>query len=128
MSFPFDRLYSVSPSNANILPGATLALFVNVVPGQLYTQIKNVGNTGGLEILPCSSGASLVGGGSQLYGSPNFISGSTQSPAMLAALSGTGYMLAANEIVTLQGPVRCYLSAPSATCTVAILKGLGAGV
>lgn len=128
MAFPFDRIYSVSPSNAIILPGATLALFVNAAPGQLYTQIKNVGNTGGLEILPCSMGVSLIGGGSQMQGSPNFISGSTQTPGMLAALSGTGYMLAANEVVTLQGPVRFYLSAPSATCIVAVLKGLGAGV
>ena len=128
MSFASDRLYAVATSSPVVLPGATQALFVNVLPGQLYTQIKNIGNTGGIEILPCSTGASLVGGGSQLYGTPNFISGSTQTAAMLVALSGTGYPLGANEVVTLQGPCRFYLNAASATCVVALIKGLGAGV
>jgi hypothetical protein len=121
-------IYSVACSRFNVFPGNTLAVFIDVLPGQVYTQIKNVGNTGGLEILQCSSGASLAGGGSQLQGSPNFISGSTLSLSMLTALSGTGYLMAANEVLSLQGPVRCYIAAPSATCAVTVLKGLGAGV
>lgn len=121
-------LYSISPSRVNVPPGATQAVFVDVQAGELFTLIKNVGNTGGIELLQCSSGASLPSGGSQLYTTPNFISGSTQTLAELVALSGTGYPLASNEVVTLNGPCRFYLNAPSATCTVALIKGLGSGV
>ena len=128
MSQASQLLYSIATSRQNIPPGGTLAVFVDVQQGQLWTQIKNIGNTGGLELLQCSNGSSLVSGGSQLYTTPNFISGSTLSAAMLAAVSGTGYLMSPNEIVPLQGPCRFYISAPSATCTVAILKGLGSGV
>ena len=128
MSTSFDLLNSVSPSRPIILPGATQALFVDVQAGQRNVLIKNIGNTGGLEILQCSSGASLPGGGSQLYSTVNFISGSTLPLAYLAAISGTGYPLNANEVITLTGPVRFYLNAPSATCQVGLIKGLGSGV
>lgn len=119
---------SIATSRATILPGGTLALFVDVLPGQIWTQIKNVGNTGGLEIIQCSTGSSLVGGGSQLFFTPNFLVGSTQTPAMLAALSGTGYLMGTNEVLSIDGPVRFYISAPSATCVVTLIKGLDAGV
>ena len=128
MSSSFSLLYSLSTSRANVFPGATQALFVDVQAGQQYTVIKNIGNTGGIEILQCGSGASLPSGGSQLYTTPNFISGSTLSAAMLVAMSGTGYPLASNEVVNLFGPCRFYLNAASATCTIAIIKGLGSGV
>lgn len=123
MSSPAQLIYSVSPSIKNVLPGATQALFVDVQAGQLWTQIKNIGNTGGLEILQCSSGASLPVGATQ-----PFTSGSTLLGTMLVALSGTGYLMNANEVLSFNGPVRLYLNAPSSTCTVAIIKGLGAGV
>ncbi len=130
MSGSFKDINSLATSKPTILPGATLALFVDVQPGQLWTQIKNVGNTGGLEILQCSSGASLASGGSQLYGTPNFIAGSTLSAAMLVAMSGTGYPMGANEVVTLAGPARFYLatSTGNSGCIVGIIKGLGSGV
>lgn len=128
MSSSFESLNSVSTSLKNVLPGATQAFFVDVQAGQQRLVIKNIGNTGGLEILQCSSGASLPSGGSQLYTTPNFIAGSTLTAAQLVALSGTGYLMSANEVMSLAGAVRLYLNAPSATCTVAILKGLSSGV
>lgn len=115
---------SIACSRPNISPGGTLALFVDILPGQIWTQIKNIGNTGGLEILQCSTGVSTSFGTTI----QPFTSGSTQTLAMLAALSGTGYLMASNEVLTFNGPVRCYVSAPSATCTVGIIKGLDAGV
>lgn len=126
MSAPSQLIYSLATSRPIVLPGATQALFIDILPGQLYTQVKNIGNTGSLEILQCSTGASLIPGISTV--NVAFTAGSTQTAAMLAALSGTGYLMAANEVLTFQGPCRFYLSAPGATCQVAIIKGLGAGV
>lgn len=125
----YQLLYSIACSKPTVLPGATLALFVDVLPGQLTLQIKNVGNTGGIEILQCSSGSSLPVGSTQPIGALPFISGSTLSAAMLVAMSGTGYPLAANEVITLAGPVRLYLSCSGGSgCAVGIIKGLGSGV
>lgn len=128
MAQSMDYLCSLATSRPVVSPGATQALFVDVQPGQIWTQIKNLGNTGGLEILQCSSGASLASGGSQLYTTPNFISGSTLTLSYLAAVSGTGYLMNANEVVQLNGACRFYLNAPSASCQVALIKGLKAGV
>lgn len=128
MSAVSQLLNSLATSNAVVNPGATKAIFIDVLPGQVWTLVKNIGNTGGLEILQCSTGASLIGGGSQVPYAPNFTSGSTQTLNMLAALSGTGYTMANNEVLTLPGPCRFYVSAPSASCSIAVIKGLGTGV
>ncbi len=119
----------MATSKPTVLPGATLALFVDVLPGQVWTQIKNIGNTGSIEILQCQSGASLGTGATMPFGSPAFISGSTLSAAMLVAMSGTGYPLASNEVVPITGPARFYLSCSGGSgCIVGIIKGLAAGV
>lgn len=132
MSELTQLLNSVACYNKNVFPGATQALFVDVQPGQFYLQIKNIGNTGGLEVLQCSgystAFAASVGSSSFNYGTPIFTSGSTLTAAQLVAVSGTGYTMNNNEILVLNGPVRCYLNAPNATCTVALIKGLGTGV
>jgi hypothetical protein len=127
MSSPFQMIYSVATSRPAFPLGATNAFFVDVQPGQLYTQVKYFGG-GTLEILQCSSGASLASGGSQLYGTPNFISGSTLPGTMLIAMAGTGYMMSANEVVTLAGPCRFYLLQTGTTGLICLMKGLGAGV
>lgn len=127
MAAPSQLLYSILTSKPFIGVGATLALFVDVLPGQLTTTIKNLGSTGVLEILPALSGLSLVAGGSNLYSTPNFISGSTQTLAMLAALNGTGYQMGAAEVLTFNGPCRFYLSQTGSTNQVCIMKGIGAG-
>lgn len=128
MSTLFDLLNSILPSSQGISPGATLAFFVNVSSGQRNIILKNTGTSGIVELLPCSTGASLPSGGSQLYTTPNFISGSTQSAAMLVALSGSGYPLAATEVLTLSGPCRFYLNnLGGVTNTVAMIKGIGSG-
>lgn len=128
MSTSSQNIFSLATSRPVVPPGATASLFVDVLPGQLWTQVKNIGNTGSLEVLQCSTGLSLPIGFTQSYSAPYFSSGSTQTQAMLIALSGTGYLMGANEVLTFAGQPRFYLSAPGASCQVCIIKGLGAGV
>ena len=124
MSSSNDDLYSVLPTRFFVGVGATVAVFLDNFPGQKSLTVKYM-NGGTLEILPASVGASFVQGTSTI-GTP-FSAGSTQSLAMLAALSGTGYLMGTSEVLTFDGPTRMYLSATSATTTVCIIRGLSAG-
>jgi hypothetical protein len=120
---PNRSISSIDATRPVVNPGATQALFVDVLPGQIWTQIKNIGNTGGIEVFRCSSAASLSVGATL-----PFTAGSTLTAAQLVAMSGTGYPLAANEILSLDGACRMYVNAPSASCQIGIIKGLAPGV
>lgn len=123
MSDPYIDLSTVSTGVVNVLPGATNAFFLDALNGQVFTQIKNIGNTGAVELIQTTTSASLSPSDNRVL----FASGSTQASSMLAALSGKGYPLAANEVVTINGPCKFYISAPSATCTVGFVRGLSGG-
>lgn len=120
-----DDIFSVLPSRVAVQPGATLAVFVDIVPGEKSLLIKYLSG-GTLEILPASLGASFVPGTST-YGSYAFTAGSTQTAAMLAVLSGTGYLMGTSEALTFDGAPRLYLSSTGATSVVAIIKSLSSG-
>lgn len=116
----FGARYTIGSTSAN-------ALFVDILPGQKSITVKYLSG-GTLEILPASTGMSLVGGGSQSFWSPNFTSGSTQTLAMLQALSGTGYLMGTSEVLNFDGAPRFYLSAIGATTFVTVIRACGAGV
>lgn len=131
MSAPGQLTYGVNATRFYVGVGGTLAQFVDVVPGQIYTTVKYM-NGGTLEILPALSGTSLlaaiVAGGTQ---SPTIAfqpsAGTTQSLAQLGNLAGTGYLMGTTEVFTFNGPARFYLSAQSATTLVCVTKHLSAG-
>ncbi len=130
MSAPGQLTYGVNATRFYVGVGATVAQFVDVVPGQIYTTVKYV-NGGTLEILPALSGQSLVAaavaGGSQTAGNYQVSAGTTQSLQQLANLSGTGYLMGTTEVFTFNGPARFYLSSLSATTLVCVTKHLSAG-
>lgn len=127
MSRSYDDIRGLLTSRITVPVGATLAVFVDVISGERAFLMKYVSG-GTLEILPASLGASLnYAGFTQSVGSPNFVTGSTQTPAMLAALSGTGYVMTSQEVLSFDGPVRMYLSATGQTTIVHTIYGKGAG-
>ncbi len=90
-----------------IAPGATNAILVSAVPGEVASLIKY--STGGsLEIVQAPYGASYTG-------------------ASLVPLIGTGYLMGVSEVISLTGPARYYLIATGATTTVMNLRGLSSG-
>lgn len=127
MASSSDDIFSLATSRVTVPVGATLAAFVDILPGEISCTVKYLSG-GTLEILQCSTGASLVSGGSQLFSAPNFMSGSTQTVAMLAALSGTGYLMGTSEVLNFDGAPRFYLSSTGATTIVTLIRGLRAGV
>lgn len=120
-----DNILSIYPSKVVVPIGATAAVFIDVAPGEQGILVK-YSSGGTLELLPASLGASFVYGTSTV--NYNFTSGSTQTAAMLIALSGTGYLMGTSEILTLDGSPRFYLSSLGATSIVYVLKGVGAGI
>lgn len=129
-----DDIFSVAPSRLVIAPGATNALFVATTPGEKALLLKYY--TGGtLEILQCSAGASYLQSGTTFinwntYQNPTAWVGSTQTAAMLIALSGTGYLMGTSESLTFDGPTQLYLNnlSTGTTTIVMCLRGLAAGV
>ena len=107
----YDSVFGFRPSRLTIAPGATLASFITNIDGQNSLTLKYLSG-GTLEII----GATNINGVQ-----------STIAAADLAALSGTGYLIAANESLTFDGAPRFYLSATSATTIVQILRGMGQG-
>ena len=131
MSVPGQLTYGVYTSRAFVGVGGTLALFVDVIPGQIYTTVQ-AGNGGTFEILPALSGTSLiaaaVAGSSQTMGYYQSTAGTTQSLAQLGNLSGTGYMVGGTGplgFFNLNGPARFYVNALGATCLVLFAKHVG---
>ena len=121
MASSFDDIFSLQPGRITVPVGATLAVFVDVISGEKALLLKYVSG-GTLEILSVTSGASTFYGGSGF-----FIAGSTQTPAMLAAMSGTGYVFTAGEVLSIDGPCRMYLSSTGATTIVHTLQGKAQG-
>lgn len=109
-----DSIWSLGSTRVVVPVGATLAVFMQPFPGQMVTQLKlMVGGT--CEILPAGSTQVNIG----------FFIGTTQPAATLAALSGSGYMFSAGEVLSLSGPAMFYLSSTGATSVLHALFGKG---
>lgn len=107
----YDSVYGFQPSRLTIGSGATLATWVTNVAGQNSLTLKYISG-GTLEII----GATSINGVQ-----------TTIALTDLAALSGNGYLIAANESLSFDGAPRFYLSATGATTIVQILRGMGQG-
>lgn len=101
-----DSPVSVRTSRLAVPAGATNALLVDNFgfSGCVSTYLKYFSG-GTCEILGVASGV-------------------TYNAATLAALSGTGYLFGALEVVPLAGPVRFYLSSTGATSVVMMIQGI----
>lgn len=119
MASSSDQIYGLQASRVNVGTGATLAFFLDVVPGQISTVIKYLSG-GTLEIIGCTTNAAI-------NDFSKAAQGTTYSAADLASLSGTGYLMATNEVLSFAGPIRCYLSSTGATTIVHIIKGRSEG-
>ena len=125
MASSAEDIYSLFPARVTVPPGATQAVFVDVLAGQKAITIKYLSG-GTLEILPATLGASFSAGASTVNQN-FFFHGSTHTAAALALLNGTGYLMGTNEILNISGPCRFYLSATGATTLLTTLRGLNAG-
>jgi hypothetical protein len=97
--------------------GPETALLIQPQQGQINMTVKlMVGGT--LEIF---------GAGQTLLGGPNNFLSIAQTAAGLSALSGTGYMLGALEVFSINGPASFYLNARSATCVAHAVFTRGQG-
>ena len=125
-----DDIFALYPQRYTIGVGATLAQWIDILPAEKSLTVKYLSG-GTLEILPALSGASLiaaaVAGASQGVGFYQPTAGTTQTPAMLAALSGTGYLMGTSEVLTVDGAPRIYLSATGITTFVTVIRACGAG-
>lgn len=106
MASSSESIFGVVTSQVVVPPGATNAVFVDVVPKE------------GAVLLKYFSGGTL-----EIHGS---ITGSTLPGATLAPLIGTGYILSTSEVISLAGPTRFYLMATGSTAVACLLRGLTA--
>lgn len=114
-----DSIVDLLTSRVNIAPGSTQAFFLDVIPGQVTTTVKYISG-GTLEIIGCTTNAGI--------NDPSKIAVSTTfSVADLGALNGTGYLMGTTEILSVDGPIRVYLSSTGATTTVCLIKGRASG-
>lgn len=86
-------------------PGATAALLVNPIAGQVWSKLKKFG-----------------GGSLEIYNAPV---GATVSQTDGVAALNAGYLMAAAEEIPLDGAQKYYLAATGATATAYLLVGLG---
>lgn len=99
-----DSIFGVETTRVNVGVGATIATLVDIVSGQNTTYFKFLSG-GSCEIIGVSAGVTLTA-------------------AQLATASGTCYpMTVVNEVISFDGPLRCYLSGYGATSVVAVIKG-----
>lgn len=110
----FDDIVTVIPSRVNVGVGATIATYMDVVPGQKNITIKYISG-GTLEILGVTYGS--FGG--------TFFAGSTLSAQALANANGTGWIVQ-SEILSFDGPCRFYLSSTGATSIVHVIRAVSA--
>lgn len=104
----YDSIFSLGTTIITITPGATNAVLLTPVAGQLSTLLK-YGAGGSLEIIGVTGGQTL-------------------SAADLVAQQGGHYLMGTSEILSLAGPVRCYLMAEGASPTIVrIIRGLSQG-
>lgn len=103
----------IKGEKVTVAPGATLALLVEPIGGQLSYLLKYASG-GSLELIQAPQGMSFGGA-------------TTWAGASLAALIGTGYLMGTTEAVNLDGPVRYYLMATGATTICYSIRGLSQG-
>lgn len=99
-----------------VQPGATLALLVTPVPGQVSTVLK-YGAGGSLEIVGAPPPLSNI----------NSPGTTVWAGSSLVTLQGTGYLLGTAEALSWDGSSRFYLIATGATATAYLLRGLSSG-
>lgn len=97
--------------------GATLALFIQPIPGQLSVLMK-YSSGGTCEILP--AGLTQI--------AHNIFLPRSQAAATLAAISGSGYAFSSGEAITVDGPVSFYLSSTGATSVIHAIFTKGQGL
>jgi hypothetical protein len=104
MSSSNTDIFGIDTTQVTVGPGATLAQFIDITARQTNIVVKYF------------SGSTLI--------LQPALNGSTMAGASLVAGYSVGYILGVNEAVTMDGPVRFYLSAQGATGVAMILKGL----
>lgn len=100
-------LNGVSSTNIIVPPGATMAVLINQIAGEISSGIKYFSG-GSLEIFNCPVGSSLTN-------------------AQLVARQGHGYLFGTAEALNFDGAVRYYLMATGSTVVAFSLKGLSTG-
>ncbi len=117
----FDSVWTVGVTRMAVGIGATVAAYMQPVPGQVGWVIKTLpGQT--LEIYPSAVGSSIL----------NLNFGTTQTQSALAGFSGQGFLLGGStgavENFRINGPAQFYLGNSSGATLFAyvmLLKGQG---
>jgi len=112
----YDSICSIGSTRITIPVGATLAVFMSPFTGQI-SQLLKLTAGGTCEVL--APGLTQIASGVFL--------GTTMAAATLAAISGQGYCLSTNEILSINGPACFYLSSTSATSMIHSIWGKGQG-
>lgn len=103
-----DSIFSLNTLKITVPIGATLAVLIDGEAGQNSTILKYFSG-GTLEMIGVTAGT-------------------TMTAAQLATASGSHYTFGINEIFTIDGPVRFYLSSTGATTIVMRAAGKTQGV
>ena len=96
--------------------GATLAVFITPDAKLVNLTIKYLSG-GTLELLSCGYTEPVLG----------LKIGTTQTPAALASLSGSGYLMGGSEVLSFSGHPSFYLSSTGATSIVCAIYAKGQG-
>lgn len=103
-----DSIFGLGTTRITIGVGSTLAFLLTHVAGQNSTVLKYFSG-GTLEVIGVADGVTLTA-------------------AQLGAANQTGYIMGTTEVLSIDGPVRCYLSATAATTVVMALLGKSQGI
>ena len=112
----FDSVFTLGATMIKVPVGATAALLITPFAGQVNCLIK-YSSGGTCEILP--AGLTQI--------ALNLFAPVAQPGQTLLALSGSGYLLGANEALSIPGPASFYLSSTGATSVLYAIFGKGQG-
>lgn len=102
-----DDLYGVATSRFTVSAGSTLAFFVDAIAGQKSLMLSY-----------------FSGGTCEIF---EAINGTTMNGTTLASFNNTGNVLAAGQVLSLDGSPRFYVNALGATSILQVIKGKSAG-
>ena len=105
MSAQQDKIFGLYPQQIIVPPGATNAVLIQNVAGEVGMIIKYFSG-GSCQIINAPPGATLTG------------------PQLVSYGNTGGYLLGTTEAVSVDGPARFYLQAYGATTIIMLLKGL----
>lgn len=107
MSSSSDGVFGLDTARIVVPVGATVAVLLDasINPGANSVMLKYFSG-GTLEIIGVT-------------GAP----GATYTPLQLANFSGTQYIVGTSEVLSIDGPTRCYLSSTGATTVVMAMRG-----